>query len=289
MANRIDQTFARLKKVKRKALIGYITAGFPSKASLQKLVPLLELSGLDLLELGVPFSDPIADGPTIQHSSQIALEDGATLEWILRSVRELRQRGMKLPLIFMSYCNPIYAMGIEPFFQQAKVAGVDGLIVPDLIPEEAQMFERASRRTNVHLIYLVAPTTSKKRIAQIARQTRGFLYAVSLTGVTGVQKAIPVQLASFLKSIKSVCKKPVAVGFGITTPAQARAIAKDADGIIVGSALIRAIDKSKNTSFKSASNFIKSLRQALDKTPHPSPSPTRGEGRKGPKESAYAS
>ena len=264
MANRIDKTFARLKKARQKALIGYITAGFPAKASLQTLVPLLEKAGVDLLEIGVPFSDPIADGPTIQYSSQIGLANGASLAWILKSVHELRLRGIALPLILMSYCNPIYAMGIEAFFQKAKSAGVDGLIIPDMIPEEAKGYSRAAQKHGIQLIYLVAPTTPKSRIRTVANQTRGFLYAVSLTGVTGVNHAVPEELSSFLKSIKAVCKKPIAVGFGITTPEQARRISKQADGVIVGSALIKAIEKSKRSGFDGAARFIRSLKGALD-------------------------
>src|SRR5581483_10083554 len=138
--NRIDATFRRLKAERQKALIGYITAGFPNKASFPVLVPLLEKAGVDLLEIGIPFSDPMADGPTIQHSSQVALKNGATLHWVLHSVRLLRKQGVKLPLIFMSYCNPIHAMGTKEFFRQAKASGVDGVIIPDMIPEEAASY-----------------------------------------------------------------------------------------------------------------------------------------------------
>src|ERR1035437_6410605 len=151
--NRIDQTFKSLKQVGQKALIGYVTAGFPTKAGLRTLVPLLETAGLDLLEIGVPFSDPIADGPTIQHSSQIALQNGVTLVWILQSVAKLRRQGVKLPIILMSYCNPIHAMGIEAFFKAARGAGVDGLIVPDLIPEESAPYTRSAARQGVALIF----------------------------------------------------------------------------------------------------------------------------------------
>ena len=243
--NRIDTIFKRLKRQKRKALIGYVTAGFP------------------LLEIGVPFSDPIADGPTIQYSSQIGLANGASLHGILKSVHELRRRGVALPLILMSYCNPIYAMGIDRFFQAAKSSGVDGLIVPDLIIEEGAMFEKASKRAGVHLIYLVAPTTPKNRVKAIIKKTQGFLYAVSVTGVTGVRKAIPGDVGRFLKSIKTASPKPVAVGFGVTTPQQAREVSRFADGVIVGSALIRAIEKSKGSAFKGAARYVRSLKGAI--------------------------
>jgi len=262
--NRIDQTFRRLKRQNRKALIGYITAGYPNKPSFRKLVPLLEHSGLDLLEVGVPFSDPIADGPTIQHASQIALENGVTLHWILRSIRNLRRESIALPVILMSYCNPIHAMGIDRFFKAARASGVDGLILPDMIPEESGPYARAAKREGIALIFLVAPITPKPRIRAIARKTRGFLYAVSMTGVTGVQKAVPAQVTGFLKMVGGVSSRPVAVGFGLTTPEQIQAVSRYADGVIVGSALIRAIEKSKGSSFNAAGRFVESLARALN-------------------------
>jgi tryptophan synthase alpha chain len=262
--NRIDSTFRQLKQAKRKALIGYITAGFPKKASFRTLVPLLERSGLDLLEVGIPFSDPIADGPTIQHASQVALANGVTLDWVLRSVRDLRKHGVRLPIIFMSYCNPIHAMGIDHFFKEARRAGVDGLIIPDLIPEESERYSRAAKREGIFLIFLVAPTTPKDRIRVIARKTHGFLYVVSMTGVTGAQKAVPLQVSAFLKTVRSLSARPVAVGFGLTGPAQVYAVSHYADGVIVGSALIREIQKSKGSSFSSAGQFVGTLARALN-------------------------
>jgi tryptophan synthase alpha chain len=262
--NRIEQTFQRLKRKKRKALIGYITAGFPTKLSFRKLVPFLEQSGLDLLEVGVPFSDPIADGPTIQHASQVALANGVTLDWVLRSVRDIRARSAALPIIFMSYCNPIHAMGIDRFFKTARHSGVDGLIIPDLIPEESGPYAQAARREGIALIFLVAPTTPKRRIRMIAQKTRGFLYAVSITGVTGVQKAVPTHVSRFLKTVRSASSQPVAVGFGLTTPPQVHAVSRDADGVIVGSALIRALEKSNGSSFRAAGRFVQSLARALN-------------------------
>src|ERR1035437_3760005 len=162
--NRIDQTFKSLKQVGQKALIGYVTAGFPTKASLRTLIPLLEKAALELLEIGVPFSDPIADGPTIQHSSQIALQNGVTLVWILQSVTQLRRQGVKLPIILMSYCNPIHAMGIDKFFKQAQASGVDGLIIPDIILEEGEPYAQSAAKHGIDLVYLVAPTTPRARI-----------------------------------------------------------------------------------------------------------------------------
>jgi len=264
MANRIDSTFKRLARERRKALIGYITAGHPTLGSLKNIVPLLEEAGLDLLELGVPFSDPIADGPTIQHSSQIALNNGATLSWILKSVRELRAR-VKLPLVLMSYSNPIYSMGPKRFFEQAKQAGVDGVIIPDLIPEESGEFGRSARQTGVHLIYLAAPTTPKARLSRIARASRGFLYAVSVTGVTGARHTIQHDVSGFLKTVRKASRCPIAVGFGISSPEQARTLSAQADGVIVGSALIKQIESSKHKAFAGAARFIRSLRTAMDR------------------------
>jgi tryptophan synthase alpha chain len=263
MANRIDRTFSRLKKRKDKALIGYLTAGFPSKPHFQKLVPLLERNGVDILEIGVPFSDPIADGPTIQHASEVALKNGVTLDWILNTVKTLRQGGVQLPLVFMSYCNPIHAMGIARFFQKAKSAGVDGVIIPDVVPEEGGPYARAAKQHGLDLIYLVAPTTPKARIRMIANKTHGFLYAVSLTGVTGVRRAMPTEVALFLRSVKAVCRKPVAVGFGVTSPQQVRDLSRHADGVIVGSALIRSVEKSKGPRFEGVARFVRSLKGAL--------------------------
>ena len=261
--NRIDQTFKKLKRDKRKALIGYITAGAPDKRSLPLLIPLLEQAGLDILELGIPFSDPIADGPTIQKSSQQALEAGTTLPWVFETVASLRQR-IRMPLIFMIYSNSIVAMGIDRFFDRAGTCGIDGIIIPDMTPEESAHFERAARRRNVALIYLVAPTTSAIRMAVIGRRTRGFLYAVSLTGVTGVRKALPADLPHFLKKVKRTSRMPVAVGFGLSTPAQVRQASRYADGVIVGSALVKEVEASKTHGFLKAVRFVQSLKRALN-------------------------
>jgi len=263
MTNRIDQKFSMLRRARRKGLIGYFTAGFPAKSSFAKLVRLFEKAGVDLIEIGVPFSDPIADGPTIQYASEVALKNGVTLDWILRSVRSLRQKGVRLPLLLMSYCNPICAMGIERFFAKASAAGVDGVIIPDLVPEEGRPYTLASKRYGLDLVYLVVPTTPKSRIRWIARQTHGFLYAVSLTGVTGVRQALPAAVAQYLRLVKTNSPKPVAVGFGLSTPSQVRQVARYVDGVIIGSALIRAIEKSKASHFEGAARFVRSMKGAL--------------------------
>ncbi len=257
--NAIDQTFARLKRSGKKALIGYVTAGFPTQAAFSNVVRRLEKAGLDLLEVGVPFSDPVADGATIQRASQKALQNGVTLEWILKTVKTLR-RDVRLPIIFMSYSNPLLHMGLPHFFARAKAAGVDGVIIPDLIPEEGKPFERVASKCGIALIYLATPTTSPVRLKQIVRATRGFLYAVSLTGITGARTTLPPGVTDFLKYLQRLSNKPVAVGFGISTPTQVRSIRKQVDGIIVGSALIDHLE----TSLGSAERFVASLQRALE-------------------------
>jgi tryptophan synthase alpha chain len=263
--NRLDQTFARLRQEGRKALIGYLTAGFPDKKSFAPLVTRLEAAGLDVLEIGVPFSDPIADGPTIQQASQTALRAGATLDWILSTVRVLRPR-VRIPLVFMSYTNPMVAMGLEKFFARAQRTGIDGLIIPDIIPEEADRFQPIAERHGVHMIYLVAPTSSETRLREVALKTRGFLYAVSLTGVTGARSTTGKNVPEFLRRVRAVSPVPVAVGFGLSTPDQVRAIAPHADGVIIGSALIKEIEKSRGQSYAGAARFVTTLRRALDAT-----------------------
>jgi tryptophan synthase alpha chain len=261
--NRIDATFARLRSERRKALIGYVTAGYPTKDSFAAAIPRLVEAGLDILEVGIPFSDPIADGPTIQAASFGALKNGVTLTWILEQVTALRAL-VHAPIVFMSYSNPILAMGAKKFFQAAKAAGVDGLIVPDLIPEESGLFDEAANKAGVLLIYLIAPTSSKERIHQVAARSRGFLYAVSVTGVTGARTALPAGLPAFLKTARLASARPVAVGFGLSTPEQVKEASVHADGVIVGSALIKEMEGSQNNNFQGAVNFIRSLREALD-------------------------
>jgi len=245
MANRIDPNFSRLKRTRRKALIGYVTAGFPTKASLQVLVPLLEQSGADLLELGVPFSDPIADGPTIQYSSQW-LSEWSESPLGLDSVKHMRKRGVRLPLILMSYCNPIHAMGVDHFFQTAAACGVDGLIIPDMIPEEADVYARSGKKHNVHLIYLAAPDDAQIAHPIDRASNAGFSLCGILDRCDRRAESGAVRRWTFLKISEIVQREPVAVGFGITTPEQARTIASYADGVIVGSELIRQIESLKS-------------------------------------------
>jgi tryptophan synthase alpha chain len=257
--SRLHGRFISLRRQGRKALIAYITGGYPSLKQMDRVARDLERAGADVVEIGVPFSDPIADGPTIQFSSQKALEKGVSLSDILRWVSRFRKRS-ELPVVLMSYLNPIHRMGYRAFARAASSAGVDGLIVPDLIPEEAGSLQEVLEPAGIDLIFLVAPTTPPDRRTYVSRQSRGFLYAVSLTGVTGARRDLPPGLRAFLEPLRRESPIPVAVGFGISQPAQARALASFADGIIVGSALIERLRKGQ-----SVYPFVRSLRLALDK------------------------
>ncbi len=256
--NRIDRLFSQLKSQGRKALIAYVTGGYPSLPAMDRAVRDLVKAGVDLVEIGVPFSDPIADGPTIQFSSQKALEGGITPARILDWVKGFRKTH-ETPIVLMTYMNPIQRMGLGSFARRARAAGVDGVIVPDLIIEEGGPLEKELASTGVHLIYLVAPTTPPQRRSEIARRSKGFLYAVSLTGVTGVRRSLPKDLGAFLADVRRRSPVPVAVGFGISDAAQARQAAAHADGVIVGSAFITRM---KNR--EPLAPFARSLRQALD-------------------------
>jgi len=256
--NRIDARFADLKRRRRKALIAYVTGGFPSMSGMTRAVADLERAGVDLLEIGVPFSDPIADGPTIQYSSHQALLGGVTPTKILAWTAMFRKRSA-LPVVLMSYLNPLHRMGYDEFATRARASGVDGVIVPDLIPEEAGALVKCLNAQGLRLIYLVAPTTPLKRRAWLGKKSRGFLYAVSITGVTGARKSLPSDVTAFLRSLKTVARAPVAVGFGIAGPEQVRRFAPYADGVIFGSALIQRLREKKPVY-----PFVSSLRKALD-------------------------
>jgi tryptophan synthase alpha chain len=242
----------------RKALVGYLTAGFPSWAAFTKAFRDLESGGADVIEIGVPFSDPIADGPTIQAASQKALLNGVNLKSILTWVTKERRRS-QIPVVLMSYLNPILRLGLDRFAAQAARAGVDGLIVPDTIPEETVALSAALAGRGIDLIHLAAPTTPPDRRQWVASKSRGFLYAVSVVGVTGARKDFPPEAAAFIRSLKKISPVPVAVGFGISTPDHARAAAALADGVIVGSALLNRVREGKPLL-----PFVQSIRAALD-------------------------
>ena len=247
--NRIDKKFKELKKEKKKAFIVYITTGDPDIKTTERLIKECDKCGVDILELGIPFSDPTADGPTIQFSSQKALEKGTSLSGMLTWVKSLRS-SCSLPIVFMGYCNPIMNYGIARFARDAAAAGVSGLIVPDMIPEEAKSLGEALKKHHIHMIYLVAPTTPPHRLKMIAKKTRGFLYAVSVAGVTGARKGFSSKTAAWLASLRKLTSTPVCVGFGISRPEHIRQLKKSVDGFIVGSALIDILRKNSSQKAK---------------------------------------
>lgn len=255
--NRIDKCFARLRSEKRKGFIPYICAGDPSLERTVDLVLALEKAGADIIELGIPFSDPLADGIVNQLAAQRALAGGATVRGVLDCVREIR-RNSEIPIVLYTYLNPIFQFGFDKFHRDAGAAGVDGLLVLDLPPEEdvnareldclkQSSFEAVERGNvegdNVFHIRLIAPTTSPERIAAIAKNAKGFLYYVSREGVTGGREDISASLSEQLKQIRKCSELPVAVGFGISNPQQAREVSRHADAVVVGSAIVDLIAK----------------------------------------------
>lgn len=238
--NRIDRIFKRLKTERKKAFIPFITAGDPDLAATGRLVLELEKSGADIIELGIPFSDPIADGPTIQAASYRALSKKTDLVKIFALAKKLR-RDTEIPLVFMTYYNPIFKYGLGRFFASCKASGVDGVIVPDLPIEESNDLVRLGRKAGVRTIFLVAPTSTKDRIRRIVKCSSGFIYYVSSTGVTGTRRSLPTDMVKNIRLIRSMTNKPVAVGFGVSDAGQAAAVSKIADGVIVGSAIVKII------------------------------------------------
>ncbi len=258
----IAHTFSTVRAQGRAALMPYFTLGYPTPEDSISIVQAVARSGADLIELGIPFSDPLADGPTIQHSTQVALENGMTLARCLALTTRLRAQGVTQPLLLMGYYNPILSYGVERFVADASQAGADGFIIPDLPPEEAGDLEAACHVHNRALIYLLAPTSTPERIALIAAKSQGFIYLVSVTGVTGARQRLPNDLEAFVHRVRAASDQPLAVGFGVATPEQACTIGQMADGVIVGSALINAVDRTNDPS-SAAAAFISSLRACL--------------------------
>jgi len=238
---RIDDTFARLRASGRKAFVSYIMAGDPDVATSLAVMQGLPDAGVDIIELGLPFTDPMADGPTIQLAGQRALEGGMTLDATLQVVRDFRVGDRTTPIVLMGYYNPIYARGVDLFLQQAVAAGIDGLIVVDLPPEEDAELCLPAQAAGLNFIRLATPTTDARRLPMVLRNTSGFVYYVSITGITGAAAAQATDVAPEVARIKASTDLPVIVGFGISTPDQARAIASVADGCVVGSAIVKDI------------------------------------------------
>jgi len=242
---RIGDKFESLRGKNQKALIVYLTAGDPSLAATRDLIFGLEKAGVDILEIGVPFSDPTADGPVIQEASQRALKTGTTLESVLALVAEVR-KSSQIPIVLFGYFNPIFVYGVSKFAKDAQRAGVDGVLVVDLPREEAQELRVYTDAAGLDFISLVAPTTGKERLKKIVQSATGFLYYISITGVTGTAAPKIADIRKELEKIRKITKLPVAVGFGISTPAQAKEIAACADGVVIGSAVVRLIDENKD-------------------------------------------
>jgi tryptophan synthase alpha chain len=242
--NRLERRLGEARAAGRKSLIVYLCAGDPDLLTTERLVPALAAAGADVIELGVPFSDPLADGPTIQAAAERALRSGTTLSGILDLVGRLRREGCEVPLVLMGYMNPIVRMGVDAFVARSAEVGVDGFIVPDLPLEEADPLADAAAAKSLSLVLLAAPTTPPDRLRRIGERTRGFLYFVSVTGVTGARAALPVDLPARLDAVRAASQAPVAVGFGVSAPEQAGALAEHADAVVVGSALVAEIARS---------------------------------------------
>ncbi|MDM8520934.1 tryptophan synthase subunit alpha [Anaerolineales bacterium HSG6] len=253
---RISNAFTK----SRTAFMPYSVLGYPDRATSMEVVKTLADAGADLLELGVPFSDPLADGPTIQAATQKSLENGTTLKDCLDMAQELRQDGVDTPAVLMGYVNPMLAYGLEKLAADCVTAGVDGFIIPDLPPEEAEPLETICTQHGLALIYLLAPTSTPERIKLLVEKSQGFVYLVSLTGVTGARQALPTDLATFVERVRAETDKPLAVGFGIGNGEQARAVGNIADGVIVGSALVKRAGQSVDRVHELATE----MRQALD-------------------------
>jgi len=237
---RISETFRRLLKKGCKAFIPYVMAGDPSLDKTVEMVRILEECGADVVELGVPFSDPLADGPTIQRASERALRNGVTLRKVVSLVRDLRQ-STQIPIVLMTYFNPVFKYGIEDFIGNARVAGVDGVIIPDLPPEEAEDFIKLSKKASLDTIFLLAPTSTEERIRKVIKASSGFIYYVSMTGITGANLLLDGSMETLIPSIRKFTDKPIAVGFGVSTPDEAYAVSRLADGVIIGSAIVKRL------------------------------------------------
>jgi tryptophan synthase alpha chain len=258
LISRIEKTFMRLQKEGKKAFIPYIMAGDPSLEVTKKVVLLFQECGADIVELGVPFSDPMADGPTIQRASERALKNGVTLRKVISHVKDLR-KATRIPVVLMTYYNPIFKYGVENFIKDAVDAGVDGVIVPDLPPDEAGDFMNLSRRMGLDTIFLLAPTSTDKRIKKVTKASKGFIYYVSITGITGAALLLDGSMETLISNIRKYTNKPIAVGFGVSAPEEASAVARLSDGVIVGSAIVKRLHDSPDE----MKSYLISIREAI--------------------------
>ncbi len=244
------------------ALMPYFTIGYPDYENSLNIIEACVEAGADLMELGLPFSDPLADGPTIQHSTQVALDKGITVKRCLEAVAELRNRKVTIPLILMGYINPILAYGVERFVVNAAQAGASGFIIPDMPPDEAGEMLILCQEYDLDIVFLLPPNSSNERMKLVTELSRGFVYLVSVLGITGERDALPVELSGFVERVRSQTKKPLAIGFGISTPEQAAAVGEIADGVIIGSALIKTVGQADNP-VDAAKKFVAGLKKAL--------------------------
>ncbi|MDD2320178.1 MAG: tryptophan synthase subunit alpha [Geobacteraceae bacterium] len=262
---RLTETFKKLRKNNEKALVTFITAGDPDLETTAAMILELQKAGSDIIELGIPFSDPMADGPTIQLSSERALTGGTTLPKILEMVRSVRKTS-DIPLVLMGYYNPIFSYGTEQFAADAVAAGVDGIILVDLPPEEADAegFSTVARKSGLDIIFLLTPTSDEARIRKVVQRARGFLYYVSVTGVTGARRDISASLGEELQRIRNATAMPLVVGFGVSDPAQAGNVASLADGAVVGSALVKLFENNQGEELKEkVREFVSALKAGI--------------------------
>lgn len=257
--NRIEKLFKKLKAQNKKAFIPYVMAGDPFIEKTKEIVLMFEECGADIVELGVPFTDPLADGPTIQRAAERALKNGVTLKKVIAIVKDLRQK-TKIPLVLMTYYNPVFKYGEERFIADAKDAGVDGVIIPDLPPDEAGEFIRLAKNAAIASIFLLAPTSTEDRIKKVASTSTGFIYYVSITGITGAQLLLDGSIEKSINGIRRITDKPVAVGFGVSTPDEAKAVAGISDGVVIGSAIVK---KAQGSLDKELRDFLLKLREAI--------------------------
>jgi len=262
MKNRLLAVTENAKRKHTKLFCAFLTLGYPSLKVTENLIEKFEGAGVDIVELGFPFSDPLADGPTIQASSEYALKRGVKMEDAFQMTRRLRKKGVRIPIVFFTYFNPVFHFGSERFVTRAKQAGFDGVIIPDLPPDEESGFQRKCRKENFAQIFLIAPTTSLARAAKIANKSQGFIYYVSLRGVTGARKALPSDVEKQLGELRKITAKPLLVGFGVSRPEQARNLCRFSDGVIVGSALIEELKHAKGNPSR-VLPFVRKMARAI--------------------------
>lgn len=258
--SRISETFKRCADENRTALMPYLTIGYPDLETSEQILLALVEAGVDLIEVGTPFSDPLADGTTVQRTSQISLDGGTRLRDCMALVRRVRDGGVTVPMMLMGYYNPIVKYGVEKFVADCAEAGVDGFIVPDLPIEESERLRSASREHDLDLIFMVAPTTTDDRLMQVGEKGTGFVYCVSVTGVTGARESMSDTLGDYMQHVREMTSQPLAIGFGISTPENVEDVGKIADGAIVGSALINYMDQFPDDMPAASARFVRYLK-----------------------------